>query len=90
MCRRLTGRNTLGSPLRITSTTDGQRLPRDAAITRGEVLEGRILALLVASDGDEATVVFPGGEMTRARFDDVYEPKVPRCQGLFLVGCYRS
>jgi hypothetical protein len=62
------------APVHYFLTTDSQRLPRDAAIAPGEEVEGRILALLVASEKDEATVVFPGGELTRVKFDEVDEP----------------
>ncbi len=59
------------APVHYFRTLDDEPIGADMPAARGDQMDGWITALLIEKGDDEASVVFPGGEMTRVKLDQI-------------------
>ncbi|HZW31004.1 MAG TPA: hypothetical protein VFF52_09875 [Isosphaeraceae bacterium] len=59
------------APVHYFTTLDDEPIGAGVPAARGDQVEGWITALLIENGDGEASVAFPGGEMTRVKLDQI-------------------
>jgi hypothetical protein len=59
------------APVHYFRTPDDEPIAADVPTAKGDEVDGWITALLIENGDDKANVVFPGGEMTRVKLDQI-------------------
>jgi hypothetical protein len=59
------------APVHYFTTLDDEPIGADVPAAQGDQVDGWITALLIENGDGEASVVFPGGEMTRVKLEQI-------------------